>query len=75
MRAQKQSNLCIKKGMKAAQTESSTDTYTLPRVKEMAGEELLCDPGRSAWCSVMTQMDGSGEVGERLQGEGIFVFL
>ena len=68
--------LCIKDGKEGGTNwESSIDTYTLPCIKQMAGEELLCNPGHSAWCSVMTYMDGSGEVGESLQGEGIFVFL
>ena len=34
--------------------ESSTDIYTLSRVKWMAGEGLLYNPGSPVWSSVMT---------------------
>jgi len=43
--------------------ESGVETYTLPRVKQIASEKLLDKPGSSARCSVMTQR--SRMVGER----------
>ena len=40
--------------------ESSTDIYTLPRVKQTASGKLYTT-GSSAWCFVMTQTGGDGE--------------
>ena len=40
--------------------ESSTDTYTLPCVKDIASGKLMYSTGSSAWCSVMTYRGGIG---------------
>jgi len=39
---------------RVGQTESSTDTYTLPRGKQTASGNLPCDAGSSTWGSVTT---------------------
>ena len=36
------------------QTESNTETYTLPYGTSTANGDLLCDAGSSNWCSVKT---------------------
>ena len=42
--------------------ESSIDIYTLPCVKQMAGEKLPINTGSPGWCSVMTKGSRVGEV-------------
>ena len=50
--------------------------YTLPREKQPASGNLLCDAGGATQCSVTTQRDGMGwEVGGILKREGIYVYL
>ena len=36
------------------QTESNTETYTLPYGTSTANGDLMCDAGSSKWCSVIT---------------------
>ena len=59
--------------------ESGVETYTLPRVKQIASEKLLDKPGSSARCSVMTQrsrMVGEREVEGRFKwGGDIYIFM
>ena len=38
--------------------ETRVDIHTLPRVKRIAGGELLTSKGRSAQCTVMTERVG-----------------
>ena len=57
-------------------SESSTDTYTLPSVKYIASGELLYRPGSSTWCSVITQRSGMrGGVGRRSKMEATYVYI
>lgn len=43
--------------------KNSTETYTLPRVKQIASGKPLCNTGSSAWCSVTTQRGRMRAVG------------
>ena len=46
---------------------SSTETYTLPYVKQIAGGHLLCDPGnpKLVLCDSLEGWDGEGGSRER----------
>ena len=54
---------------------SSTDIYTLPRVKQLASGKLLYNTGSPAWCSVMTQRDGVQGREDRLKREGRYIYI
>ena len=54
--------------------ERSVETYTLPYLKQIASENLLCDAESSAWCSVVTSGVGWG-VGGRFKKQGTYVYL
>ena len=43
----------VEEGKDGTNSESSTDIYTLPNVKQIASGKLLCNTWSSAWCSVM----------------------
>ena len=43
--------------------KSSTDIFTFPSVRQMAGGKLLYIRGSPAWCSAMTQRGGIREKG------------
>ena len=51
--------------------ESSIDTYTLPRVKQIAGGKLPCSTGSSALCDDL----GVDGVGGRLKRKRVCVYL
>ena len=44
----------VGKGKNGMNGESSIDIYTLPCVKQIAGEKLLYETGSPAWPSLMT---------------------
>ena len=44
----------VAEGKSGMNGESSTDIYTLPCVKQTAGEKLLYETGSPAWPSLMT---------------------
>ena len=50
--------------------ESSTDTYSLPCVKQIASGKVLCSKRSSAWCSAMIKRNvmGGGVGGPRWRG-------
>ena len=57
-------------------TNTSTDTYTLPGIKQVARGNLLCDTGSSTQCPVITQKGGMGwEVRGRFKKERTYVYL
>ena len=59
---------------RVGQIERVTDIYTLPRVKLMASGKLLFSTGSPAWCSVMTEREGtSGGEGSSTERELIYV--
>ena len=64
------------KGEGGMNRRSSKDTYTLPRVKQIAGGEPRCSAGSTARGSVMTreEQDG-GWLGDRLERDGLYVYL
>ena len=63
-------------GKREGGTNTSTDTYTLPCIKQVASGNLLCDTGSSTQCSVITQKGGMGwEMRGRFKKEGTYVYL
>ena len=50
--------------------DSRINIYTLPCVKQIAGEKLLYNTGSPAWHSVMTSRDGMGRRDERQAQKG-----
>ena len=48
----------VGEGERRTNRESSIDIYTLPCIKEIAGEKLLYKTGSPTWCFVMTEVGG-----------------
>ena len=65
------SRLGAPRGGAGRQMESSIETYTLPRVEQIARERLLCNTGRSAQRSVITRgVESGGGWAKRSRGRG-----
>ena len=50
------------RGKRGTNRESSIDIYTLPHVKQRAGEKLLYNTRSPVWCSVKTLGWGEGRL-------------
>ena len=60
----------------AAKTwHSLTDMYTLPCVKQIPGQKLLCNTGSPAWLSCDDLEGWDGRRGQRLKREVIYIIV